>query len=60
MIKKLLTNTAFWGLVLVICAMALLADFVGFVEPFSEVWVNVIRGVMVASFIIILGNAARH
>jgi hypothetical protein len=60
MIKKILTNTALWGLVLLACAGALVLDFLGFIEPFSEIWVNVIRVAMVLSFIIVLGSAARH
>jgi len=60
LIKSIITNTALWGLVLFGCAGALALDFLGFVEPFSEIWVNVIRVTLVLSFIVILGSAARH
>ena len=60
MIIKILTNSALWGLILVVCAMALVADYIEFVEPFSVIWVNVLRGGLVVSFILILVGAVRH
>lgn len=60
MIKRMIKSPAFWGFVLIFSSVTLVLDFVGWIEPRSDLTINMVRVAVVASFIFLLGNAARH